>query len=244
MNNIDLITVKSPKDPVSEAYKTLRTNIQFSSFDEKVKTIMITSAGSGEGKSITSANLAVVMAQLGNKTILIDCDERKPNIHKIFGLSNMYGLSNLLASDDNFESAIVDSGIDNLKVLTSGVKVPNPSELLGSKKMSKLIDSLKEKYDYIILDTTPILAVTDAQIISKYSDGCLLVISSGEAEKEAVIKSKEALENVNSKILGVVLNKIKVNYKLYYKKYYYCDYEEKRHKRKVKKTKKNALSYS
>lgn len=240
LESLSLITVKSPKAPVSEAYKILRTNIQFSSFDEKLKVILVTSAGPGEGKSTTAANLAVVMAQSGSKTLLIDCDQRKSSIHRLFGLSNTYGLSDLLSDEDNSKSAIVDSGVENLQVLTSGTKSPNPSELLGSRKMNQFMDSLREEYDYIILDAPPILIVTDAQIISKYSDGCLLVISSGEVEKDAVIKGKEALEQVHSKILGVVLNKMKINSKVYYNRYYY---EGRRSKRKAKKANKDILSY-
>lgn len=238
MEKLNLITVKDPRAPISEAYRSLRTNIQFSSFDEKLKVIMVTSAGPGEGKSITSANLAVIMAQSGNKTLLVDCDQRKPSMHKIFQISNIYGLSNLLAGEISTECAIIESDIDNLQILTSGVKPPNPSELLSSKKMNLFIDSLRNEYDYIILDTPPVLAVTDAQVISKYSDGCLLVVSSGEAEKEAVIKSKEALEKVNSKILGVVLNKMRVNSKGYYSTYYCYDYQDKKSRRKHKKQKK------
>jgi capsular exopolysaccharide synthesis family protein len=235
LEKLNLVTVKDPKSPISEAYRTLRTNIQFSSFDEKVKVIVVTSAGPGEGKSITSANLAVVMAQSGSKTLLIDCDQRKPSIHKIFNISNIYGLSNLLAGEISTECAIIESDIDNLQILTSGAKPPNPSELLGSKKMKLFIDSLRNEYDYIIIDTPPVLAVTDAQVISKYSDGCLLVISSGESEGEVVVKGKEALERVNSKILGVVLNKIKVKSKEYYRKYYCYEKQGKKHKRRTKK---------
>lgn len=228
----NLITVKNPKSPVSEAYKTLRTNLQFSSFDEKVKVILITSSGPGEGKSTTAANLAVVMAQSGSKTLLIDCDQRRPRLHKIFGLSNAAGLSNFLAEEVSFESTVMETGIENLQVLTAGVKPPNPSELLGSKKMNQFVSCLKERYDYIILDTPPILLVTDAQILSKYADGCLLVASSGEVEKEAVIKGKELLEKVDARILGVVLNKVEVNLKGNYGYYYYYYYDGHKKKRK------------
>lgn len=234
MESRELITLKNSKSPVSEAYRTLRTNIQFSSFDKKVQTIVVTSSGPGEGKSTTAANLAVVMAQSGSSTIIIDCDQRKPRLHKVFGLSNTEGLSNLLAGEVQYEKAIQESGVENLNVLTSGIKPPNPSELLGSVKMQQFINSLKGIYDYIILDTPPILMVTDAQILSRYSDGCLFVISSGEAEKEAVIKGKELLEKVNSKILGVVLNKVQVTGKGYYGYYYYY-YDNQGHKHKKKK---------
>lgn len=233
LDSFSLVTVKNPRDPVSEAYKTLRTNIQFSSFDEKIKVIMITSAGPGEGKTFTAANLAVVMAQAGNKTLLIDCDLRKPKIHKIFGLWSTCGVSNLLADVEISEPGIVNSGIENLQILTSGTRPPNPSELLESAKMHQFINSLRNEYDYIILDTPPILIVTDAQIISKYSDGCLLVVTSGETEKESLLKGKEALEKVNSKILGVVLNKMKA----LSKGYHYYDYDGRKRKREINRVK-------
>lgn len=242
MENLNLVTIKNSKSPVSEAYKTLRTNVQFSSFDEKIKVILVTSSGPGEGKSTTAANLAVVMAESGSRTLLIDCDQRKPRIHKIFKVSNSVGLSNLLAEEAGIGEAILDSGVDNLHILTSGIKPPNPSELLGSRKMSQFIEMLRERYDSIILDTPPILMVTDAQILSKYADGCLLVVSSGEVEKDSVIKGKELLEKVNSKILGVVLNKMEVNSKGYYGYYYYYDYEGHKHNRKSKKAPKGVVS--
>lgn len=233
MKVLNLITEKRPKASIAEAYKILRTNIQFSSFDKEIKIILVTSACPKEGKSITSANLAVVMAQSGKKILLMDCDLRKPSIHEIFGISNTYGLSNLLVANNIYEPAIVDSGIKNLHLLTSGMRPPNPSELLSSKKMEQFINSLRDKYDYIIMDTPPILLVTDAQVISKYSDGCLLVIASGKAEKGEVIKGKAALEKVDSRILGVVLNRMKVKSKSYSSQYYYgYQYKKRRNKRK------------
>lgn len=239
MQNLDLITITNPKSPVSEAYRTLRTNVQFSSFDKKVQVMIITSAGPGEGKSTTSSNLAVVMAEAGHKTIIIDCDQRKPKLHKIFKLSNSTGLSNLLAGEAEFNDAVKESGIENLQVLTSGLKPPNPSELLGSAKMHNFIETLRGIYDYIILDTPPILMVTDAQLLSRYADGCLLVVSSGEAEKEAVLKGKELLEKVNAKVLGVVLNNVEVSGKGYYGYYYYYDSEGNKHKKKKTKSSKS-----
>ncbi|MCB2296765.1 CpsD/CapB family tyrosine-protein kinase [Clostridium tagluense] len=218
MKALDLITFKEPNSPMSESYRTLRTNIQFSSFDKKIKTILITSSGPGEGKTTTSSNLAMVMAQGGNKTILIDCDQRKPQVHKVFGFSNENGLSNILVSDNEVD---INIGIhkteqENLHVLSSGTRPPNPAELLGSAKMKNFIEQLKKTYDFIILDTPPIVLVTDAQILAQYTDGCLLVISSGEAERDSVIKSKGLLEKVNAKILGIVLNKVDSKKKGYY----------------------------
>lgn len=218
MKDLDLITFKEPNSPMSESYRTLRTNIQFSSFDKKIKTLLLTSSGPGEGKTTTSSNLAMVMAQGGNKTLLIDCDQRKPQVHKVFGFSNEKGLSNILVNDNEVDIniGIHETEQENLHVLTSGTRPPNPAELLGSAKMKNFIEELKETYDYIILDTPPIILVTDAQILAQYTDGCLLVVSSGEAERDAAIKAKGLLEKVNAKILGIVLNKVDIKKKGYY----------------------------
>ncbi|MCB2293937.1 CpsD/CapB family tyrosine-protein kinase [Clostridium algoriphilum] len=212
---------------MSEAYRTLRTNIEFSSFDKKIKTILITSSGPGEGKTTTSSNLAIVMAQGGSKTLLIDCDQRKPSVHRVFGFSNANGLSNILVNENEVDInvSIQKTVVPNLHVLSSGTRPPNPAELLGSEKMKNFIEELKKTYDYIILDTPPITLVTDAQILSQYTDGCLLVISAGEAERDAVIKAKGLLEKVNAKILGVVINKMDSKKKGYYN--YQYEYGEK-----------------
>lgn len=245
MKNIDIITIKNPRSPIAEAYRTLRTNIQFSSFDKKIQTIVITSSGPSEGKSTTSSNLAVVMAQNGNKTILIDCDQRKSKLHKVFLTSNQKGLSDLLVGNSAFEEAVEKTEIENLDILTSGTKPPNPSELLASTKMEKFIENLREKYDCIIIDTPPVIAVTDAQIVSRYADGCLLVVASAQAEREAALKAKELLEKVGAKIIGVVLNKLDIQEKAYYGQYY-ADYsddgEEKKKRRRSKKNVKQRLS--
>ncbi|MBC2582735.1 CpsD/CapB family tyrosine-protein kinase [Clostridium sp. DJ247] len=234
MENQDIITVKEMKSPIAEAYRTLRTNIQFSSFDNKVQTIVVTSSGPGEGKSTTAANLAVVMAESGAKTILIDCDQRKPTLHKIFLLSNQVGISDLLVGNVKFEKAVTSTKIENLDILTSGTRPPNPAELLASSKMKQFIDGLRQNYEYIIVDTPPIVAVTDAQILSSYADGCLLVIASSEVEREAAARAKELLQKVNAKILGAVLNKLETHEKGYYYSYYYGNDDHKIRKKKRK----------
>lgn len=233
----DIVTLKNPKSPIAEAYRTLRTNIQFSSFDNRIQTIVVTSSGPGEGKSTTSANLAAVMSQGGHKTIIIDCDQRKPTIHKFFGLSNLSGLSNLLIGEISFEDAVINTGVNDLYLLTSGVRPPNPAELLSSARMRNLIDKLKEEFEYIIIDTPPVLAVTDAQIISQYADGCLLVAASGEADREAASRAKDLLAKVDAKIIGVVLNKLDTSRKGYYGNYYqyYYGHDGEGSKRKKKK---------
>lgn len=233
----DLITLKDPRSPVSEAFRTIRTNIQFSTSDNKIKVIAVTSSGPSEGKSTTAANLAIVTAENGKRTIIVDCDQRKPKIHRTFGVSNQIGLSNYLVGEVSFEGAIQKSIVDNLFIMSSGKIPPNPAELLSSKKMQDLIIMLKEKFDFIILDTPPVIAVTDALIISHYVDGVLLVVCSGKAEKEATIRAKNLLESNNAKIIGAVLNKVsntgRKGYYNYYYEYYSSDGTKKR-KRKHK----------
>ncbi|WP_338432732.1 CpsD/CapB family tyrosine-protein kinase [Clostridium tyrobutyricum] len=238
MEKLELITIKDPKSPISESYRTLRTNIQFSSVDNEVQTIMITSSGPGEGKSTTASNLAIVMAESGAKTIIIDCDQRNPILHKKFLVSNRTGLSDVLAGKAEFQDAVINTGIDNLNLdlLTSGTKPPNPSGLLASRRMKTFIEDLKEKYRYIIIDTPPVIAVTDAQIVSTYVDGCILVVASSQADRDAALKAKRLLEKVNANILGTVLNKVEAKGKGYYG-YYYSYYDEDGNKQKKKKKK-------
>lgn len=225
LDSSDLFTLKDPRAPISESFRTLRTNIQFSSLDKNIQTILVTSAGPGEGKSTVSSNLAVIMAEAGKKTLIIDCDLRKPRVHKIFRLSSRIGLSNILIGEIGIEDAVQKTSINNLSVLTSGTIPPNPAELMGSAKMKSLIKELRGMYDCIILDTPPVVVVTDAQLLSTSADGCLLVVSSGKAERDASIKSKQLLEKVNAKILGVVLNRVNTKSRKYYG-YYYHYYEE------------------
>lgn len=232
-----LISVNDPKSPIAESYRTLRTNIQFSSFDEKIQSIVVTSSGPGEGKSTTSSNFAIVTAQGGKKTLLVDCDQRKPKLHKLFGFSNEIGISNLLVGEADFAQAVKKTEIENLYVLTAGTRPPNPAELLASSKMQQFLKELKSEFDYIILDTPPVIMVTDAQILAQYADGCLLVVASGEADRGAAIRAKELLGKVNAKILGVVLNKIDTTGKGYYGYYYHYYYGNDDVKSKGKKKK-------
>ncbi|AKN31960.1 capsular biosynthesis protein [Clostridium carboxidivorans P7] len=225
MKKEKLVTIEYPKSLISESYRTLRTNIQFSSFDSKVKTIVVTSSGPREGKSTICANLAVVIAENGYKTILIDCDQRMAKLHKIFNTSNEKGLSDFLIDNIQFSEAVQNTEIPNLDIITSGTKPPNPSELVASEKMKKFIEDLKETYDYIIIDTPPVIIVTDAQLISTYVDGCILVVASSQVEKATAIKAKELLQKVNARILGVVLNKMDVKQKSY-SRYYYSGWKK------------------
>ncbi|MED4060184.1 CpsD/CapB family tyrosine-protein kinase [Priestia megaterium] len=214
-----LLAHNSPKDPVAEQYRTIRTNIQFSNVDQDIKTIVLTSSGAEEGKSTTSSNLATVYAQQGLNVLLIDADLRKPTGHYTFRLENHIGLTNVLTRQSTLAQAVQESEIPHLSVLTSGPIPPNPSELLASAQMAELLKEMKEQFDMIIFDTPPILAVADAQILANQVDGTILVVSSGKTEKDAALKSKELLSNAKGKLLGVVLNNRKVEEGNYY--YYY-----------------------
>lgn len=219
LQNRSLISMTTPKSPVAEQFRTIRTNIQFANVDEELQTMIVTSSGPAEGKSTTTANLAVVFAQQGKRVLLIDADLRKPTVHYTFRTENHIGLSNVLTRQASLEEAVTVTAQDKLWVLPSGPIPPNPSELLGSKGMKTLLEEAKDKYDVIILDTPPVLAVTDAQVIANLADGVVLVVSSGKTETVAAKKAKELLESANGKILGVVLNNKKVQDSQYY--YYY-----------------------
>lgn len=206
-NPVSLITLVDPSSPVSEQYRTIRTNIQFaSSVDRKLQTLVITSSGPSEGKSTTSANLAVVFAKSGQKVLLVDADMRKPTVFKTFQLTNEVGLSTVLSTGKKVGDAAQPTSIENLSVLTSGPKPPNPSELLGSMRMDQVINEARNLYDIVIFDMPPVVAVTDAQIMASKVDGTLLVIRENVTKKESVTKAKELLHLVNARVLGVVYN--------------------------------------
>jgi protein-tyrosine kinase len=217
--NRSLITLTSPKSPISEQYRTIRTNIQFSTVDRQIRSILVTSAGPAEGKSTTSANLAVVFAQQGKKVLFIDADLRRSTMHYTFRLDNHVGLTNVLTKQVSLERAVQSTEQENLYVLTSGPIPPNPAELLGSRSMEELLKQAFTQYDLVLFDTPPVLAVTDAQILANLCDGIVLVVSSGKTEIEAAQKAKEALANAKGKLLGVVLNNKKMKESQYY--YYY-----------------------
>jgi protein-tyrosine kinase len=214
-----LITLMAPKSPISEQYRTIRTNIQFSTVDEAIRSIVVTSTAPGEGKSTTVSNLAVVFAQQGKKVLLIDADLRKPTTHYTFQLLNTKGLTNVLTKQIHFHEAVQETVMENLNILTSGPIPPNPSELLASNAMKQLLEEAYKLYDLVLFDSPPILAVTDAQVLANLSDGSIMVTSSGFTDKDAAVKAKELLENAKSKLLGAILNNKQVNEKSYY--YYY-----------------------
>ncbi|KRE75566.1 CpsD/CapB family tyrosine-protein kinase [Paenibacillus sp. Soil750] len=225
INRHQLITELHPKSHVSESYRTLRTNIQFSSIDRIMKTILVTSAQPGEGKSTTAANLSVAYAQEGKKVLIVDADLRKPTIHHYFGVSNRYGLTSAIVNRTQFDEFISETSIENLSLITSGPIPPNPSELLMSQKMTAFLEEMTARFDVIIIDSPPTLAVADAQILATKCDGVVMVISDGKVKRDMARKAIHNLERVQAKILGVVLNnkRHRKSDAAYY--YYYGDKE-------------------
>lgn len=221
MNN-ELILEKNPKSSIAEAIRIIRTNIQFSSVDKKVKTILVTSSVSGEGKSFISSNLSVAFAQNGSKVLVVDCDMRKGRLHKIFNMSNDKGLSNLLLDniDENYKEYIKKTKINNLYLLSSGIIPPNPSELLDSEKNQKLITLLRDKFDYIIFDGTPIGGLTDSIIMTKFVDKVVVVCSVNYTKVDQLENTKKSLENIGANIAGVIVNRVPEVHSEYYGNYY------------------------
>lgn len=233
-----LITLEKTKSPISEAYRTLRTNVQFTCVDLDTRKIMITSPGPREGKSTTVANLAVSMAQAGKTVLVLDADLRNPTQHKFFGLDNAQGLSVALVQDLDFQQYIQETAVPGVMVLTGGPIPPNPAELVGSKRMKRLIQEVSEQYDMVLIDTPPIVAVTDAAILAQEVDGVILVLASGEVSKDFAQRAKELLDKVGAKILGAVLNKADMKTSEYYYYYYYHGSDDTKKKHKRRKTRK------
>lgn len=226
MDEQSLITFSNPKSPISEAYRVLRTNIQYTSVDNPLKMLTVTSAGPGEGKTTTSINIAITFAQTGKRVMLIDGDLRKPKVHKILGLENQNGLTNILANKGDYIKYIKETKIEGLDVITCGAIPPNPSELLNSNQMKQLLQTIRKDYDMVVIDAPPVGNVTDAAIISTIVDGTILVAASGTVEVESLKRAKELLQKVNANIIGVVLNKLDRNSKGNYYYYYYYYYGE------------------
>jgi non-specific protein-tyrosine kinase len=199
-----LITLSDPRSPISEAYRTLRTNLSFSSLDDPIRTLVVTSAAPDEGKSTTVANLAVTMAQGGKRTILVDCDLRRPTLHDLFNLPAEPGLTNLLLEDGD-QQLLLETQIEGLQLLTSGPLPPNPADLLGSVKIDQIIADLVSKTDIVLFDAPPVIAVTDATVLGSKVDGVLLVISAGKTRREHAARAKELLERANVRVIGAAL---------------------------------------
>ena len=219
-----LITRENPKSPVSESYRSLRTNMLYSSSENEVRSILISSAGPGEGKTTTVANLAITYANLGKRTLLVDTDLRRPVVHKVFDLEREPGVTNYLSGQtSNYQSLVKKCEIDNLSIITSGIIPPNPSELLGSKRMMNLVKQLEEDWDMVLFDSPPLIAVTDANMIVKEIDQIVLVVKSGQTDKKAFHHTISNLKNIDAPIGGIIMNAVtgKSSYGSYYYYYYY-----------------------
>jgi capsular exopolysaccharide family len=216
-NNIpDPVTQQYPKSSMAEAYRTLRTNLGFAAIDNPFRSILVTSANAQDGKSTIVSNLAVVMAQAGYRVILVDCDLRKPAQHKIFHLENFRGFTTCISQRLDVDVAAHSVMEGNLTVLTSGPIPPNPAEILNSDRTRAFWDTLLKKYDYVLIDAPPMIAVTDAAVLSTQVDGVILVINSGVTRIDHGLQVKKQLGKANARLIGVVLNRVKMDTDHYY----------------------------
>jgi len=219
----ELISINEPDSIAAEAYRALRTSIQFASIDRDIKTLVVTSSNPGEGKSSVVINLGVVIAQTGKRVLLIDADLRNPSLYKNLEIDNQEGLSTLFLKNDTLDKYIKQYAVNNLFILPSGPPPPNPSEILASDRMKQFISEIKEKFDFIIFDTPPLLPVTDAAALSKFCDGTLLVVRSSKTIIEAAHRVKTILDNLKVNVLGVVISDVDQRKE----HYYYYDYKYK-----------------
>lgn len=204
---VELITLSDPRSAAAEAFRTLRTNLIFSSVEKPISTLLVTSAAQSEGKSAVAANLAVAFAQSGNTTILVDADLRKPVQHTLWNIDNERGLTTMMLDSTALSSPpLVSTSVENLQVLPSGLLPPTPSDLLGSQRMHEAIGVLKARANYIIFDSPPVLAATDATLLGTQLDGALVVISAGHTRREHALRARQALERVHVRIVGAVLS--------------------------------------
>ncbi|MEI8167609.1 MAG: CpsD/CapB family tyrosine-protein kinase [Chloroflexales bacterium] len=206
----NLITLRDPGSAAAEAYRTLRTNILFSSLDRPLHTLLVTSSSPDEGKSLTLANLAVTMAQAEQRVLVVDCDLRRPSLHTIFGLPNERGLTSALLETTDGPLPVQRSGVPGLIVMTSGPLPPRPADLLGSRRMGVLIEQMRAGVDIVLFDTPPVVAATDASALAPRVDGVLLVLQAGHTRRDRAREARQLLEQVKANIVGVVLNGAKL----------------------------------
>lgn len=210
------IVDKLPKSITAESYRSLRTNIQYSSIDKQVKTLVVTSSNAGEGKSTVAGNLAYTFFQSGKRVLIIDCDLRKPSLHRKFNVSNEVGLTDVLVGTSELNK-VMKKIDDNLYLLTTGTLPPNPAEIIGSNTMENFLDECKINFDYIILDTPPILPVTDSKLLAIKADATVLVVRSEISKSKHVSQAFKELEKVNANVIGTILNDVEMrSEKLYY----------------------------
>lgn len=219
-----LVAAAEPKSAIAEAYRTLRTNLQFANLDRPIKKILITSAGPGEGKTTSVANLGVTMGMTGSKTVLVDSDLRRPTIHKLLGLDNTVGLTTVLAGRCSLQDALRQTAVPQVAILTSGPIPPDPVELLGSKRMAQLVADLDREFDSLLFDSPPIISVADATVLSTIVDGVVLVVRSRGLPFDIIRHAKEQLEGAKAHVLGTLLNSVDLAKEAYYYQYYYYYY--------------------
>jgi capsular exopolysaccharide synthesis family protein len=210
-----LVILTDPRSAAAEAYRALRINLQFSSLDGPLRTLLITSAMAEEGKTATLCNLAVSFAQAGANVVIADCDLRRPSIHRIFDLANDKGLATMLLDDEVSEVPLQQTAVPGLKVLTTGPVPANPADLLSTRRIRPIIDSLSGSADLVLFDAAPVGLVAETAVLASQMDGVLLVVSAGKTRREAAVRAKSFLEKANARILGVVLNNARSNSKLY-----------------------------
>ena len=217
----DLITYRYPQSIVSESFRSIRTNLSFMSPDKPLKSIMITSSGVGEGKSLFICNLSVSLAQNGEKVLLIDSDTRRPMVHRFFRLTNHTGLNDLLTGKEEFAEVVESSKVENLDVMTTGSIPPNPLELISSKKMDSVLKEATEKYDKVMVDAPPAAMLADASVLGNKVDGVIIVAESEETKRDILKKAVDNLKKAQANIIGSVLN----NHSLKRSGYYYSQYD-------------------
>lgn len=205
---VGLVSYTEPNGMIAEQFKTIRTNIQFSSVDKQLQSILFTSSEPSEGKSTISNNMAVTWADQGTKVVLVDADLRRPTVHRSFDVSNRMGLTNYLSGNADLSAVVRETMVKDLSVITSGPVPPNPAELLGSKRIENLLGELTAEFDLVIVDAPPVNTVTDAQLLASRIDGTVLVVPQGIADKNGVRRAKQLLETVHANILGTVMNRV------------------------------------
>jgi non-specific protein-tyrosine kinase len=206
-DKVNLITLQEPISPASEAYRTLRMNLQYATLDKALRTLLITSPGADEGKSTTLANLGVTLAQIERRVIMVDCDLRRPRLHQLWGLDNQIGFTTMLLEERYLEEPpLQETGVENLRLLPSGQLPPRPADLLGSQRMDQVIERLLQQADMLLFDAPPVMGVTDAVVLATKVDGVLLVVSAGETKREDAQNALARLNAVNARVVGSVLN--------------------------------------
>ncbi|MBL8160696.1 MAG: CpsD/CapB family tyrosine-protein kinase [Anaerolineae bacterium] len=207
MATIDLITLTDPRSAAAEAFRTLRTNLMFSSVENPLHTLVVSSAAQPDGKSIVLANLAVTFAQAGHKTIIVDCDLRRPTQHTLWGIPNERGLTTMMLEDATLANPpLAQSPVENLHILPAGPLPPNPADVLSSQRMSGVIGVLKARANYVLFDSPPVLAATDAALLGSTLDGLLLVVRAGHTRRDHTARAQQTLERVHVRIVGAVLS--------------------------------------